>query len=442
MSRILAGLTRLLRLSQLHALVTIPGFIALSIWSLAFLALWLEDLLPDGLTDWLAFLHVDIDTTRTVLSTIASAAITTMGLVYSIVLLVFTTAASNIGPRLLQRFTGDRINQMTAGLLGGTFLYALTVLHQTVKADGPRLALGIAFVLIVLCVIQLIRFVGAAATSVTVDEEVAEISDQLSGEIDRIVRQEDEASGREGGDEDVRKIPTYGGADECWLRTGAAGYITKVDEDRIVALLAERDLSARLLHAPGDFVVPGQRLARLERAVEGAQREALEDAFGEAITLAPSRTPQADVGFAINLLIEIALRALSPGVNDTFTAIVCVDRISSALADPVRVGLRGDVRRDAHGEARLIVPGLSIEELINTAFAPLRRAARGNVLMGEAVLRALGRLLEIARAQAREPLETQMRLLVTEAVQRENGTKGPKADMQRLRSVHRDLMRL
>ena len=423
---------KVLRLTRIRALVTVPGLIALGIWALAVPILWLQNELPPDSLEWLSFLDVSVDTRRALLGTIASAAITVMGLVYSIVLLVFTTAAANIGPRLLQRFTGDRINQMTAGLLGGTFLYAMTVLHQTDKSSEPRLALTGAAILTVLCVLQLIRFVGSAATSVTVDEEVAEISRQLEEEIERIVADEDQAPLP-----GTMDVPRHGGDRAHWLRAQSAGYVAHLDAAALADALAGHDVRARLLHGTGDFVVPGQRLVRLDRPLEDDALESLEASFESAMTLGESRTPQEDVSFAINLLVEIALRALSPGVNDTFTAIVCVDRLSSALVRPVRDGLRHHVVRDGEDRPRLILPGETLEELLDTAIAPMRRAARGNLMMTDALLRALGRLLEVARDEVRPVLREHMRLLMDRGQEITDAE-----DRGTLRARYRELLRL
>ncbi|MEO1264686.1 MAG: DUF2254 family protein, partial [Pseudomonadota bacterium] len=139
-----------------------------------------------------------------------------------------------------------------------------------------------------------------------------------------------------------------------------------------------------------------------------------EDEVRENVIVANVRRPTGDIEFSINLIVEIGLRALSPGINDTFTAIACVDRLSSAMSSAVRDGLREPLRRDDDGTPRLYVGDFDLEQLIDVAFNPLRRAARGNVLMASHIARALGRLMKVAADDAKEHLRKHIDLLQEE----------------------------
>ena len=124
-------------------------------------------------------------------------------------------------------------------------------------------------------------------------------------------------------------------------------------------------------------------------------------AVHSAIVLQSYRGAVNDIRFSISILLEIALRALSPGVNDSFTAVACTDRIAAALVKPVSEGLRGDVRCDEDGVARLLVPGLSLEDLFNMTLHPLRQASRGNILMLDHLAVVLNSLYAIAGSDAK-----------------------------------------
>lgn len=171
------GITSVVRrlivnLFKIRALATVPGIIALSIWAITMALLFFDRQLHGRLPEVFleSWFWMNGGTASTVLSVISSAAITTLGLVYSLVLIVFTLATANIGPRLLQRFTGDRVNQVTAGLLGATFLAALTVLHQISSSYVPILSANFCFLLAVVSLLQLIFFVQAVSRSVMIDE--------------------------------------------------------------------------------------------------------------------------------------------------------------------------------------------------------------------------------------------------------------------------------
>lgn len=390
-------------LGNVRGLITVPGTIALAIWSVAFVSLRLDEWLisrPDTEAYWL--LRTDYQTAIAILSTIAGAAITTLSLVYSLVLLVFTLAAGTIAPRLLQRFTSDRVNQVTAGILGGLFLFALTILHQTDQAFIPVLSIGLAFGLAALAVLQLIFFVHTVARSVTIDEEIAEISQQLEDRLARIMAE----------NEDDDRSFKFDRRSCTEIGAQASGYITRIDGEMLLAIANEHDVSIEIANKTGVFHLKGQTLATVSPAVKGEQFDAITEVMTQAIELMPTRGSVEDVEYAISVLLEIALRALSPGVNDTFTAIACVDRLSAAFVAPVRMGLRRRLLTDEDGTVRVRIAGMTIEDMINTAFHPLRRVSAGNLLMLQNVADALKRLHDIADEDVEPIFEGHARLLM------------------------------
>jgi len=381
---------------NIRGLNTVPGLIALALWAFSLATLWIDRTFPEFASSHpFKLFYTDYETAKSVLSTVAASAITTLGLVYSIVLVVFTTAAGNIGPRLLQRFTSDTVNQFTAGLFGGTFLFALTILHQTDANSVPSMSIAATFFLAGLSVLQLIYFVHHASSSVTIDVEVAEIANQLERDIGALVDDEQ-------GLDDYKKEPPSKKSFVDHVKANKSGYITYIDVPSLVELARQHDLFIKLCHGHGSFIVSGIRLVSMTRKLDDADREELVEEICSAIRVSESRSPESDIEFSTNLLIEIALRALSPGVNDTFTAVACVDRISSALVRPVRKGLRDHIRSDDDSIPRLYLPGMTLKDLINSVFHPFRRAAADNVLMTKHLLDALGRLHAIGDDEACE----------------------------------------
>lgn len=388
-------------LLTLNGLLGVPGAIAIGLWVLAFPMIWVDTqftIIGDPLPFWLA---ISAETARSLLSTIATAAITTLGMVYSIMLVVFTLAAGNIAPRLLQRFSRDRVNQITAGLLGGTFLYALTVLRASGPDLRPEFSIAMAFLLAAASVLQVIHFVHSVSRSVTIDAEVATISEQLEDQINALL------------------VETGAGADDLEekdLRTKLlaqqSGYVTMLDENALIRIAREHETSIAVRVAPGDFVLAGQTLA-----VAGFEEDSKDAAAAihSAIVLKSYRGAVNDIRFSISILLEIALRALSPGVNDSFTAVACADRIAAALVKPVSEGLRGDVRCDENGVARLKVPGLSLEDLLNMTLHPLRQASRGNILMLDHLGVVLNSLYAIAGSDAKKLIVAHGKALIETA---------------------------
>ncbi|MCK5744985.1 MAG: DUF2254 domain-containing protein, partial [Oricola sp.] len=264
----------------LRGLITVPGGIALTIWLSAFPLLWIDHAFKASMVSWFGIAaEMTPDTARTLLSTIAAAAITTLSLVYSLVLIVFTLAAGNIAPRLLKRFTSDRVNQVTAGLLGGTFLFALSVLYRTGPDLVPPLSIAGAAFLAVISVLQLIYFVHAVSRSVTIDEEIAAISDRLEKRIAMMVRDEEEQASERSSANDF----PYS------VEASSSGYLNAVDEKALLALAVEQDFAIRLRFKPGDFIIETQTLAYLSRYPEAEQSDLIAERLRDSLLILPLR---------------------------------------------------------------------------------------------------------------------------------------------------------
>lgn len=396
--------------AKVRSLATVPAVIAMTIWLFSILCLAFDGQVrfdsESGPASFIGSISFYPDTVTTLLSVIAGAAITTLGLVYSLVLIVFTLAAGNIAPRLLRRFTSDRVNQVTAGLLGGTFLAALTVLHQSTTDFVPAVTVNLVFLLAILSVPQLIYFVHSVSRSVMIDEEISEISRGLEEKLARVIQ----TAETDGGDAATWLEPDW----DAPIKAAENGYITGVGEDALLDLAKNNGLRVELTKRIGDFVLNGQVFARMSapHPVAANERDRFRDEIRTLATFSSSRGSIDDVEFGLNLLLEIALRALSPGVNDTFTAITCVERLSGTLNQAVREGLRDHVRADDAGIVRLCKPGLSVSEMIDAAFDPLRRAAATNVLMLANLAAALERLHEVAAPDTKGLLEDHGRKLL------------------------------
>lgn len=416
-----------------HGFITVPGIVALLIWASSAIPLSIDylGLLPwfgvPPFSSWLSY-----GTATSILSTIASAAMTTLSLVYSLVLVVFTLAAGTIAPRLLKRFTNDRVSQMTAGLLGGTFLFALTVLSCTGPEFVPYHSIGAAFLLVAISVLQLIYFVHSVSVSVQIDQEIAAIGLELKTRMARVVRSEKTT--------DAREWP-QGSSFDVVIEAEEAGFLSIPDVQALVACAEDHDLLVELCVPPASFVTQGSDILRIRfndpaqsggeedeperkkakpspedrdekggdeasaKGQEGSPRQKIERSIREKVHLDTVGGSEKDIIFAINLLLEIALRALSPGVNDTFTAIACTNRLSEVLREPVSKGLRENIHLDSENQPRLRIPGLTLEELLKRSLQPLRLAAADNHLMLMNLARMIQRLYVAGHSrEARELL--------------------------------------
>lgn len=384
------------RAVTVRGFVTMPGSISLLGLAVASLSIWFDQTSQD----LLGIAPFSAEVSRTVLSTLTGAAMTALSLVYSMVLVVFTLAAGTIAPRLLERFAKDRTNQVAVGSLGALFLHSLTALSMT---EGPQLLPVLAAGVMALhSIMFLLFFVDRVSRRITIDEEVSSIAHELDAQLRR-------AAARSSGlDDEEMVLP--GGA-EATIRAERSGYLCRIDVDALTKQAQALGGVVDFIASPGDPVLEGDVIAR---AIGGDAANLAADAAA-TIVIADRRTADGDLRFSVNLLVEIALRALSPGVNDSFTAIACIDRLTASLAAAADRGLSPGVYCDDRGAARVIVPKTDIADLIATAFDPIRRNCQGNGLVCEALIAALRRLVPHLGTSAADAAERQITLILSGA---------------------------
>lgn len=384
---------------QLHTplvmLLTLPAGIAFALWAVAPILALLERGYLDNPYAILGF-SFDPDTARNVLAVVAGGAITALSLTYSLVLVVFTLAAGNIGPRLLKRFTSEPVNQVTAGIFGGTFLYCLGVMAFIEPGFAPTFATLGAGVLALVSVLQLIYFVRHVSTSVMIDDEIAQIAKRLTLALEAHRESYQKL-------DDKLSIDSF----DVDLKAPRGGYVGQCDEVQLITVAAAAGVVVKLTVAPGEFVLEGDVIATVSKSVD----EETEEKLVGLLAIDSARSAEREIEFSIDLLVEIALRALSPGVNDAYTAIAAADSLSAALSDVAGVEAAPTGRCDEEGEPRLIVPGLAFDQLTARAFHPLRRASANNVLVAQAIARALTRMYLSGNDAARETVKQHADLL-------------------------------
>ena len=318
---------------------------------------------------------------RTLLGAVAASTIGVAGTVFSITIAALSLAAGQMGPRLLRNFTRDRGVQITLGAFLGTFSYALMVLRSVRTQDEgaftPHLSLTVGILLAFVCVATLVYFVGHMAGRINVDTVVELVSDDVRSAIDRLTV-----------DEPSPEPP----AASYW--TGATpivdprrGYLQELDADGLADWAAENDTAIRLLVRPGDYIFPGTPSALLLKPVAAA-----DTAIHRAMALGATRVSSTDLEFAVRQLVEVAVRALSPGINDPHTAISVLDRLGASLCDVAPVFLPNGVHLRG-GRTVLETPSIDYGGLCDSMFHMIRQ----NATTSPAVLI---RLLEILIAVA------------------------------------------
>ncbi|MEO8365589.1 MAG: DUF2254 domain-containing protein [Pseudoxanthomonas sp.] len=319
---------------------------------------------------------------RILLGAVASSTIGVAGTVFSITIAALSLAAGQMGPRLLTNFTRDRGNQFTLGAFLGTFSYALMVLRTVrTQEEGlftPHLSLSVALLLAFGCVATLVYFVGHMASRISVDTVV----NLVSGDVRQAMRAL------------VVEQPNLDPPDEDFWAGAVAvvdcrrGYLQQLDEDALANWAAENGTALRLLIRRGDYLFPGAPIALMTAGVAGA-----EAAIRRNTALGPSRGSNGDTEQTVRQLVEVAVRALSPGINDPHSAMSVLDRLGDALCDLAGKVIPNGVH-EVNGKIALVVPNVSYRSLCDVMFHLIRQNSEGST----ALLMKMVEVLAVAAA--------------------------------------------
>jgi uncharacterized membrane protein len=353
-----------------------------------------------------------------VLSTVAASMIGIAGVVFSMTLVALTLASSQLGPRLLRNFMRDTANQVVLGAFVATFVYCLLVLRTIRRADEiafvPHLSVTVGVLLAIVSLGVLIYFIHHVSVSIHADEVVARVGAELIEGIERLFP--DRVAGAQLPliDSTSASLPAVFDRESCAIESRTDGYVQIVDVDALNRLAAEAGLLVRLEQRPGLYVVKGRPLMRAwprDRVTDEVASRA-----SAAFVTGNQRTSAQDVEFAIHQLVEIAVRALSPGINDPFTANTCLDRLGSALCLLATRRMTTPNRIDDDGQLRVIVIPTTFQQLVDAAFDQIRQYARSSVGVTIHLLDTITVIAGSARgARDRGALKRQADLIVAAA---------------------------
>jgi uncharacterized membrane protein len=326
---------------------------------------------------------------RTILATLAGSMATIAGVVFSIDIVALQLAASQFGPHVMRGFLSDRGSQVSLGTFVGTFVYALVVLVAGRAHGGfvPYVATYVGILQGVGAMVVLVYFINHIANLVRVESVIVSLAQALDEATDTVFPEQ--LGHGETAAVAVAPQPVPAGPA---VAAAAAGYVRRIDDAALMRLACRHDLLVGLRVRPGDFVVPGTVLM-----VAGPARElppATLAALRGVVVLGDRRTPYQDISYALQQLVEVALRALSPGINAPFTAIPAIDAIAAGLVTLASRRLPSPARSDEAGVLRVLVAGCeTIPELATRALGPIATAARGQA---DVTLRLIGAALLVA----------------------------------------------
>lgn len=373
----------------------LPAVMTLAAVLLAGGMVWLDSQDGSGWMDRFAWLYASRPSgARQLLSAIGGSMITVAGTVFSVTIAAVVYASGEYGPRLLSNFMRDRGNQVTLGTFIATFLYCIIVL-RTVRSPEesggaafvPNLAVLVALLLAVCSVGVLIFFIHHVPRRIHINSVIEDIGTRLLREVGHrfpaFIGTAD-AEPAAGDEEDARRGPSR---PVCAWGTG---YVQLIDDDLLLRLACERNLICRIRYRPGDFVHTGRVLLDVwpaEQCDDDCARQ-----MGEAFALGSQRTALQDIRFLVDELVEIGARALSPGVNDPFTAVTCLDWLGAAASDLSRRVMPSPRRRDEDGTLRIIAHPVSFEAMLERSFGALLQHAASSTVAALHYLQTLGEI--------------------------------------------------
>lgn len=426
----------------------------LAAWDLARTSLWLVPLLMVaagvGLAE--AMLAVDArlgaedearawwinaggpEDARDLLSTLLSSVVAMAGMVFSSTVVALTLAANQYGPRLVRVFRADLVTKITLGTFAMAIVYLVLVLRMirgnAEFHDVPHAAVSLGTALALACVLALLVFIQEVARMAVADDVVERVGRELDNAIEHLPR----FFGQRGWSHSPERPEDAAVETGVWDAAGKIaqrqeGYVQAIDYDGLRAWAERHDAVLRLDFRAGDFVVAGDRRIRVHPASAADAAEA--DAVCEFAVVGRERTPTQDIEFAVRHLVEVAVRALSPGTNDPFTAIAVIDRLRGCLTRLAACHLPAPVLRDSTGRIRLVRETTTFTGVLDAAFHQIRQAGAGHPAVAIHLIEAIARIAEhVHSEEQREGLARHARMIAG-AAQREAAEPGDRRDIER-----------
>lgn len=330
------------------------------------------------------------DDARNLLSTLLTAIITMSSVVFSITTVALTLAAAQFGSRLVRVYMADTRTKIALGLFAMTTLYCLLALRSVQKdmppADVPHVTVTLGLVLGVICVLALLFFLHVVARSIVADEVIRRTTAELDKCIDDLPPLGVQSSPAS------RAWPDPADSRSALLLASADGYIEAIDYERLAALADEHEVFVRLDVRAGQYVCCGGWLGAIFPHQVASPE--LVHAIRETLLIGPFRTPNQDIEFSIRHVIDIALRALSPSLNDSNTALVVVDHLGGSLSRLMKKSLLDMQRAVVARTPRVFAKGNDHAGVLDAALHQLRQAAAPQPAVIINLLGALGRVGE------------------------------------------------
>jgi uncharacterized membrane protein len=356
----------------------VTGATLLALFMVELDARWVE---RDALKDWPRLFAAGAEASRELLGVVATSMITVAGTVFSITLVALSLASSQYSSRVLRNFMRDRTNQMVLGVFVGIFAYCLVVLRTIHDRDEtaflPTMSVLLGMALGFVGIAFLVFFIHHISTSIQASQILAAVRRETNDAIDRLFPRSLASA-----DDVEADDPFPGTSGQVWqpVMATASGYLQRVDIPALVAIACARDSAVHVRPRVGDFVIEGTIVCDLRGS--GALDEETRNRVRDCWAVGPQRTLQQDVAFGIRQMVDVALKALSPGINDSTTAMMCIDNLTAVLLRLADRDLHlAHCRKD--GQVRVSLCHPAFDAMLGLACDQIREHAAGNVAVLE-----------------------------------------------------------
>jgi uncharacterized membrane protein len=372
------------------------------------------DYKPDGFLKF--FFSGSVDSARSILSIIAGAMIGVAGTIFSITLVVLTLASSQFGSRLVRNFMYDRLNQVVLGTYVSSFIYCLIILNS-IKGTGnitfnPVISVFAALITAIAGIVLLIVFIHHVSVSIQSEKVISDISDSMSRSIEKLFPGDI-------GEEEDRDHPDIETLRESALssleiKCRKGGYLQSVDGEGLLEIAEKNDCIIIIYYRPGDYLVKGMKIGEV-LCFKECNEDILIHVNDDFIT-GKVRTAFQDAEFSIHQMVEVASRALSPGINDPYTAIACIDNLTSVMCYLARASFPSPNRYDKEGRLRLVADNNTFAGMLNASFNSIRQYGEGNPSVMIRLIESFHTIMSFAvRNQYREEIKKHAGMVIRAA---------------------------
>lgn len=376
----------------------IPSVMAASAILLAFLSLHFEGDFNTRNLGGITWIYTrDAQGARELLSTVGGSLITVTGVLFSITLVALTNASTQFGTRIMRTFARDTGNKVVLGAFVGTFLYSLLIMRTITGGDHgfvPHLSILISIALAMICFGLLIYFIHHVIEILQSETVVSALSSEIKDTINRIYPK---SIGKSQNSNEARfKLPNDLESNSRYLRAEHSGYIDSIDSEKILGIARKNNLLLVVVRRPGDFVVSGMPILQIYPALRS---DDLDHKIRSAFQISKRRSYVQDIGYGFEQLQLVAIRALSPAVNNQVLGMSCANALIECLASLGEREIPSEYRRDEDGKLRVIAEPVSYKSSVSLALDLVAEAAVESPVVTVHIMNTVMRVMACIKAE-------------------------------------------